>query len=148
MQAAQAQQQLVLEDDGVDGDILIRGVVQEGTPHREALMLPAGVLASVKGKPLPTPSHPLGSVVRQYADVESLRSFGPPSTEVTRLALSFWDPRSNVWPSTSLAAREEASGDERKAIQRVERRLVAAAELAEREVHVQLQAVCLEHERM
>lgn len=148
MQAEQEQQGRVVEDTGMEAEALAREGGQEEAPSREALTLPAGVFAAVKGKSRLAPSHPLGSVVRQFANLQDDISAGPSNSEVPRLASSFWDPHSNVWASTSLAARAAATGDDRKATQRVERRLVAAAELAEREVHVQLQAMRLEHRCM
>lgn len=99
-------------------------------------------MRSLLGKPFPMPAHPLGRLVRSYAGTVNPGVLAQCKETLDRAA-SFWDVGSNVWAASSLNARQAATGDSAKTLQRTERRLAAAAEVAERDMHVQWQAACV-----
>ena len=85
-----------------------------------------------------TACNSLSVVVNAYASSLSTTALGfDPNAH--RLATDFFDKSTNVWHASTLTARAASSGMNGKAIQRIERRLAASAELAERHEQVDAQ---------
>ena len=88
------------------------------------------------GKPLlATPSHPLAKHVIEYADAVRSLADDERDNETARFGKDFWSPEHNVWHSSSLRAQHQRTHQGLGFLRRAERRLSAAAELAERELH-------------
>ena len=80
------------------------------------------------------PTNPLGKLVTQYASAAEHQLSELQQQRSFRFAEDFWSPAENVWHSASRVAQAAAKGMRRETHLRAERRLVAAAELAEREM--------------
>ena len=91
-------------------------------------------------EPLPAlPKHPLGEIVESYAAAALTKQEELATQPATEFAREFWSPSSNVWHSTSNVAQASSKGMGGEQIKRSERRLSAAAELAERQTQVAVQ---------
>ena len=79
------------------------------------------------------PTNPLGKIVTQYANAAEHQLSELQQEAKFKFATEFWSPAQNVWDSAPLVAQAAARGMTAQRIRRSERRLAAAAELAERE---------------
>ena len=79
------------------------------------------------------PTNPLGTIVTQYANAAEHQLSELQQEAKFKFATEFWSPAQNVWDSAPLVAQAAARGMTAQRIRRYERRLAAAAELAERE---------------
>ena len=108
-----------------------------GQPVRDAPAVPVVPMRLIQNyrEGLPAlPTNPLGSYVVEYANAGERRLSELRQEPGLTFAEEFWSPAQNVWDSASLVAQAAARGMHPKQIRRSERRLAAAAELAEREM--------------
>ena len=83
------------------------------------------------------PTHPLGEHVTRYAMAAEGQRAVLQEQDHVRFAVNFWNPVENVWHSAARVAQAAGKDVLREKLRRAERRLVAAAELAEREAQHQ-----------
>lgn len=86
------------------------------------------------------PCPPLAAVVAKFASAAPGADLSALNPDIAKCTEEFWNTKSNSLITASFASRETASGMDRKLVQRVERRLAAAAELRERGNSADLQA--------
>lgn len=107
-------------------------------PRAHPPAIPDRALCGLGQPLLPLAVHPLGKHVLEFAEALPLGGGQCAHDEACKFATEYWSPRSNVWHSSSIAARQMCTpaggGGGAKKIRRDERRLSAAAELAEREL--------------
>lgn len=90
--------------------------------------------------PLPIqPSHPFAGMVAAYANAAEGRMDEFASQSTVEFAERLWSPTSNVWHAATRTASAAAADLTAHRHQRMERRLVAAAELSERETQYRAQ---------
>ena len=107
----------------------------------QVAVLPAAVprhmVRRLRGQRLPClATHPLATHVYEIARLP--HAVNAAMAEASR---RFWMRSMQSWATTAKLARQELTGHCRKATGRCEVRLAAAAELVERETHVDLQAI-------
>ena len=112
-----------------------RNVALQGGAAQALPTVPESMLKGFRQPLAATPSHPLAGVVAEYSAALSRENFDYQGSDTYKFATEFWSPRTNVWRSSSLVAQSQASSFSVHRTQRTERRLSAAAELAERRFH-------------
>ena len=100
----------------------------------------AAEVGHLLSRPLPVPSPPLADTVSRYATAAPLYP-AEAGEDVAMFVDSMWTNHRNVWSSLPLSASKLVTDDhDGKWVQRWQRRMASAAELAERRTQTQLQA--------